>query len=253
VLSASEKFPVSIWELGGYLAENCAEARGEGSDAFVTMTVAKALDQMKQTEMIERKANGIRLTENGRWSLLRKGDGETLPRTMEQQLPAGTLLARNKAKMSALGVDLKGAQLLMEVHKLEWSMKEFLEKAGKFAPTLLLIEMKNGTECGGVAGVPWPKIDEGTADLAKASFIFSLGPNPTRFNLIRCDWALHCCKCAIKFGGGGSNDLYLCGNGAGCGALGRGAYAGPLGPGQLIGGTGLASQQPYERWELWRL
>jgi hypothetical protein len=42
----------------------------------------------------------------------------------------------------------------MEMNGLLWTMDEFRTKAGGFALTLVLIKMKNGTECGGVAGVP---------------------------------------------------------------------------------------------------
>jgi hypothetical protein len=44
---------------------------------------------------------------------------------------------------------------------------------GDFAPTLGLIETKNGAECGGVARVPWPSYhDVVAADPEKSSFIF---------------------------------------------------------------------------------
>jgi hypothetical protein len=68
----------------------------------------------------------------------------------------------------------------MEMSRLNWSMDEDRAKAGDFAPTLLLIKMKNGTECGGVAGVPWPKNCEVAADYSKKSIIFSLGTTPAR-------------------------------------------------------------------------
>jgi hypothetical protein len=97
----------------------------------------------------------------------------------------GTLLKSNESRVRSLGVNLTAPELLMEMEELEWSMEEFWEKAGDFAPTLMLIKMKNGAECGGVAGVPWPK--EGVwygADPAKGSFIFSLGATPARFDLV---------------------------------------------------------------------
>jgi hypothetical protein len=69
--------------------------------------------------------------------------------------PEGSLLESNDAKLTAIGVT--DPRRLMEMGELEWSMDEFLEKAGDFAPTLELTTLKNGTVCGGVAGVPWPK------------------------------------------------------------------------------------------------
>jgi hypothetical protein len=96
----------------------------------------------------------------------------------------GTLLKSSESKLEPLGVNLVAPQLLMEVEELTWSMDEFLEKAGDFAPTLVLIKMKNGTVCGGVAGVPWPKWGN-AADPTKGSFIFSLGATPVRFDLVK--------------------------------------------------------------------
>jgi hypothetical protein len=42
----------------------------------------------------------------------------------------------------------------MERRELQWSLKEFQEKAGNCAPIPVLIKMKDGTECGDIAGVP---------------------------------------------------------------------------------------------------
>jgi hypothetical protein len=90
----------------------------------------------------------------------------------------------------------------MKMEELGWSIKELREKAGDFAPTLVLIKMKNGTECGGVAGVPWPKY-EIAADPAKASFIFTLGATPARFDFLQPEWALYCSGSGFGFGLGG--------------------------------------------------
>jgi hypothetical protein len=167
-------------------------------------------------------------------------------------IPEGTLLNSSEAKLTPLGVNLTAPQLLMEMEKLEWSLAEFLEKAADFAPTLVLIKMKNGTECGGVAGVPWPKKYEEAADPAKGSFIFSLGAIPARFELVDPERAVCCDWTDFGFGSGG-RDLYIRSEGDGCGSERQGDYAGPRGKGQLIGGTAETYKQPYERWELWRL
>jgi hypothetical protein len=98
--------------------------------------------------------------------------------------PEGSLMTFNETKLKRLGVNLSDPRLLMEVGTSEWSMAEFLEKARDFAPTLALIEMENGTQCGGAAGVPWPEIGEVAADPEHCSFIFSLGAAPTRFDLV---------------------------------------------------------------------
>jgi hypothetical protein len=140
----------------------------------------------------------------------------------------------------------------MEVSELKWNMDEFLKKAGDFAPTLVLIKMKNGTECGGVAGVPWPKLDETEADPARGSFIFSLGATPARFDLVRPDCALFCGDGVFDFRFAGG-DVFVWGNGDGCGSCGSREYAGSCEPGQLVGATGGVYKQPYERWDLWRL
>jgi hypothetical protein len=170
----------------------------------------------------------------------------------EGNYPEGTLLKSNEPKLKPLGVNPTAARLLMEMEKLQWSMDEFLEKANDFAPTLVLIKMKNGTECGGVAGVPWPKKHEMRADPAKGSFIFWLGANPARFDLVISERALFAKPWAFGFGGV-SGDLFVLSDGSGCAAYGQGDYAGPREMGQLIGGIAEAYSQAYERWELWRL
>jgi hypothetical protein len=165
----------------------------------------------------------------------------------------GTLLKSSESKVKSLGVNLTAPQLLMEVEELKWSMDEFWQKAVDFAPTVVLIKMKNGTECGGVARVPWPKMHDGkAADPAKGSFIFSLGATPVRFDLVNPEKALFCWSNFFGFGYD-SNDLFVWSNGDGCGSSRRGTYAGPRQKGELIGGTAETYKQPYERWELWRL
>jgi hypothetical protein len=164
----------------------------------------------------------------------------------------GTLWNSSEANLTAVEVNLKAAQLLMEMRELKWSMDEFKEKAGDFAPTLVLIKMRNGTECGGVAGVPWPWPGANAADPAKDSFIFSLGATPARFDLVNPGNALSCVRNHFGFGGDGY-DLCILSDGKGCGSLGWVNYSGPRERGQLVGGTALSSMQPYERWELWGL
>jgi hypothetical protein len=169
---------------------------------------------------------------------------------VDGHIPKGTLLRTDKAKLQPLGVKLDSPQLLMEMEELKWSMDEFRKKAGDFAPTLVLVKMKNGTVCGGVAGVPWPK-SVWAADPAKDSFIFTLGATPARFDLVDPGKALYRCDDFFGFGDGG-NDMYLWG-GDGCASFGQVSYAGPREKGQFIGGTAETWCQPYERWELWHL
>jgi hypothetical protein len=164
----------------------------------------------------------------------------------------GTLLKSSESKVRSLGVNLMTPQLLMEMEELEWSMKEFWAKAGDFAPTLVLIKMKNETVCGGVAGVPWPAEWKYAADPAKGSFIFSLGATPARFDLVNPEMALCCCGAFFGFGRYGG-ELCIWGSGGGCGSVGQGDYAGQREMGQLVGGTAELRLWPYERWELWRL
>jgi hypothetical protein len=166
----------------------------------------------------------------------------------------GTLLNSSESKVRSLGVNLTSPQLLMEMEELEWSMDEFLKKAGDFAPTLMLIKMKNGTVCGGVAGVPWPKKWETAVDPAKGSFIFSLVATPARFDLVNPEKALVCTNLRFGFGDDGY-DLCIVANDDVCGSLGQVSYAGPRQTGQLIARTADDYRyfQPYERWELWRL
>jgi hypothetical protein len=166
----------------------------------------------------------------------------------------------------------------MEKGYLRLKMDEFLQKVGDIAPTLLLVEMEHGTECGGVAGVPWPK---GTGakdpskvslvfslgatspwpapyaaakDPSKVSCIFSLGATPTRFGLVSADdQAIRSWWNAFGFGGrSGGAELAVGSDGWGCIARGQKCYAGPPGVGSLIG-TSPSSYGRYARWELWRL
>jgi hypothetical protein len=164
----------------------------------------------------------------------------------------GTLLKSSESKLRSFGVNLTAPQLLMEMSESLWSMDDFLEKAGDFAPTLVLIRLKNGAECGGVAGVPWPKKGETAADPAEASFIFSLGATPSRLDLVDPEKALFCDPLSFVFGRVGY-DLCVGGDGEGCSSDGEGTYAGPRQSGQIIGATAGVCFQPYERWELWGL
>jgi hypothetical protein len=147
-------------------------------------------------------------------------------------------------------VDLAAPKLLMETEDLEWSMEEFLKKAGDFVPTLVVIKMKNGTVCGGVAGVPWPKIDSGGCG---ERFIHLLARGDSHSLRARqAENALYCTNWEDWFGHI-SGDLVAWSDGRGCGSRDIGDYAGPRETGQLVGGTAEPSQQLYERWELSRL
>jgi hypothetical protein len=126
------------------------------------------------------------------------------------EVAAGTLLARNRAKLRQLCVKLSKPELLVERRELKQEMDEFLQKAGSIAPTLLLVEMQNGTECGGVAGVAWPPEDADAKDPSKVSCIFSLGAAPTRFGLVRPDnWAIRSWSDAFGFGSRAGYDLAI--------------------------------------------
>jgi hypothetical protein len=165
--------------------------------------------------------------------------------------PEGSLLNRNECKLRSLGVTLDAPELLMEVHKLTWDLDEFQRKAGGFAPTLVLIELKNGTERGGVAAVPWPDTGVTAGDPTGGSFIFSLGAIPARFNLVEREAAVRFCRFGFMFGA--REDLFMWNGGRGCGSDGQLDYAGPRERGELIGGNAAMHRQPYVRWELWRL
>jgi hypothetical protein len=120
----------------------------------------------------------------------------------------------------------------MEKRDLKWEMDEFWQKVGSIAPTLLLVEMRDRTGCGGVAGVPWPPLDTDAKDPSKTSCVFSLGATPTRFDLVRADSpAIHSWDCGFAFGSFlGGSELAVYGNGWGCVACGRKGYAGAAGP-----------------------
>jgi hypothetical protein len=168
-------------------------------------------------------------------------------------IPAGSLLARNRADLAELGMTFSKPELLMEKRDLRWTTDEFRQKVGSIAPTLLLVEMKNGTECGGVAGVPWPAKYTAAKDPSKVSCMFSLGATPTRFGLVSPDnQAIFSGSGHFKFGSQGSGDLSVWARGDGCFASGRNCYSGPQGSGSLIGASPSGYGQ-YARLELWQL
>jgi hypothetical protein len=78
VLSTDSLYPVSVWQLHGYLAENCEEARGEASSTFFKTQVPKALDQMVATCMLSAQPEGLRLTKRGRRILLEESNATVL-------------------------------------------------------------------------------------------------------------------------------------------------------------------------------
>jgi hypothetical protein len=151
------------------------------------------------------------------------GEGAPIP----AEIPGGSLLARNQAKLMRLGVEFSKPELLMEKRDLRWEMDEFRQKVGSNAPTLLLVEMKNGTECGGVAGVPWPPEGTDAKDPWRVSCIFSLDATPARYDLVRADnWAICSWRDAFGFGSSSGSDLAVMGNGHGCVAWAQKCYAG---------------------------
>jgi hypothetical protein len=157
-----------------------------------------------------------------------------------------------RAQRRASGQIKSQRKFRIEKRDLTWKMDEFLQKVGNASPTLLLVEMENGTECGGVAGVPWPPEDTEAKDPSKISCIFSLGATPTRFGLVSADnQALRSGLGSFAFGSGARYDLGVYGNGDGCCADGQHCYAGPQGDGTLIG-TSPSDHGSYARWELWR-
>jgi hypothetical protein len=169
-------------------------------------------------------------------------------------IPAGSLLAKNVADLADLGVKFSTPQLWMEKRDLRWTMDEFRQKVGGIAPTLLLVEMPNGTECGGVAGVPWPPAFADAKDPSNISCLFSLGATPARFDLVSAN-NLAICSHPVGFWFGScssGSELGVLSNADGCVAIGGRCYAAPQGYGSLIG-TSPVDRRPYARWELWRL
>jgi hypothetical protein len=266
-LSTDATYPVSEWQLCDYLEQNCPEARGKDSNCFFKEQIPKALDRMEQTQMIERKINGFFLTDNGLYCLIpsaneqnganRDPDGSTIASKQARSsalLVRLSLLEQNELKLKTLRVRLTPsiflsvtpALLLRETADL-WNMDDFRTKVEGIAPTLLLIKLHNGVECGGVADVPW--INSEDAVPSEGSFIFSLGDHPRRFDLIKSEGAVVCGSVFFGFG----EDLRVWSNGWGCSSAGEVCYAGPRNKGQLTGARAGADYREYESWELWRL
>jgi hypothetical protein len=137
---------------------------------------------------------------------------------IEGNYQEGSIWNLNDAKLTAVGAKMIALQLLMPTYEVKWSMDELLEEAGDFAPTPVLIKMKNGTECGGFAAVPWPKWGEVTADPGKGSFIRSLETEQTRFDLVGAEPALFCTH--LQSFGFGCGNLFIVGDEGVCGSQG---------------------------------
>jgi hypothetical protein len=260
VLSTDATYPVSEWQLSEYLWQNCPEAKGKDSNIFFKEQVPKALDRMEQTQMVERKVNGFFLTHNGYYCLIESASAKrdavgqpdasiivparSAPSAMSVHL---SLLQQSEPKLQTLGVRFEAPVLVMRVSDQFWNIDNFRNKANGIAPTLLLIKLKNGVECGGVADVPW--INPGTAVPGEGSFIFSLGDHPRRFDLIKSEKAV--VHGSVFFGFG--EDLRVWSNGWGCSSAGEVCYAGPRNRGQIMEAPAGADFREYEYWELWSL
>jgi hypothetical protein len=188
--------------------ENCADAQGKDSKDFLSVTVQSVVDQMQQTGMVEVKVNWIRLTENGRWSLLRnfQGKAEKVPGTIQEvktekvqgPIKPGALFAANSKAIVSLGLSWGTAELLLAHGAGKWDVSEFRVKVVGKAPTLVLLESDDGL-CGGYAAVPWPAGGY-VSDPWGASFVFSIKPKVERFPLIDEGKAIYGCSISFGFG-----------------------------------------------------
>jgi hypothetical protein len=190
--------------------ENCDDAKGEGANQFLSVTVQGVVDQMQQRGMVEVQANGIRLTENGRWSLLRnfRGEAEKIQGPVKEgksqkvqgRIKPGTLFAANSEAIVSLGLSWETAELLARGAG-KWDFSEFRAKVVGKAPTLVLLESEDGL-CGGYAAVPWAAGVGPVSDPSGASFVFSIKPKVERFALVDKDLAIGGCSDGFAFGDG---------------------------------------------------
>jgi hypothetical protein len=168
-----------------------------------------------------------------------------------------SLLWRAQDVVEGFGIRLKNAELAIFAEG-PFAMDDFWKKVGDAAPTLLLLETTTGIRCGGFAAVPWPDSDDEEDDAkdqtavddAKASFLFSLGAKPRRFNLTDDTEALrtYSDSWAGFFQFGGQYSLCIDADGS-CQAEAAGGYKPD--PWELVGADD--EPVPYRRWELWRL
>jgi hypothetical protein len=228
VLSTIEGFPVSGLELALYLMQNCDEAKDEGANEFLSVTVRNWLDRMRRTGLVLVKVNGFVLTEKGRWVLLRNFQGKTeegqpglagvneeaktpkvgvrgtiggaktpkVPGTIQEvrtekvqgPIQPGTLFAANSEVIASFGLSWGTAELLM-ARDGKWSIAEFKAKVVGKAPTLIFLESK-GKLCSGYAAVAWPTEEDYVIDESGASFVFSIKPKVEQFPLVDKDGAV---------------------------------------------------------------
>jgi hypothetical protein len=187
-----------------------------------------------------------------------------------EKYAAQSLLAGNRDRLKSLGVNVTDPHLLMWDVSGEFTMAEFWWRAGEASPTLVLVEMESGLKSGGVAGVPWPASNTIGHDATKASFVFTLGTKPRRYDLkgTHALWAIdedgdsrfqfgHVYSMAIRPGEvvpAGRNErqgVHTAVHSAGvCAAQQGGPYDIPSGD---VTGASDRKEMPYARWELWRL
>jgi hypothetical protein len=174
---------------------------------------------------------------------------------VDNDFPEGSLMLTSSDKLEGFGIDLTNAKLLMDV-KGRFKMGEFETKVVKAEvnPTLLLLAWKRGFVIGGLAGVPWPKVECRTgqkryfaADPEKKSFIFSLEPTARRFDVVKTDKALLRMTGVMWRSFQFANDLIVYDDGDCAGKT--SAYAGERDDGSFPGFT----PGPFTRFELWAL
>jgi hypothetical protein len=227
-LSTTEGLPVSEIELAFCLLGNSDEAKGEGADEFLSVTVRNWLDRMRQAGLLLVKKEGFVLTEKGRSLLLGNFQGKTeevqpglaganeapktpkvgvpgtiqaaktekVPGTVKEVKPEkvqgpiqpGTLFAANSKAIASFGLSWGTAELLM-ARDGKWSIAEFKAKVIGKAPTLIFLESE-GKLCGGYAAVAWPTEEDYVTDDSGASFVFSIKPKVELFRLVDKDGAI---------------------------------------------------------------
>jgi hypothetical protein len=167
---------------------------------------------------------------------------------LKSQFDRCSILWKDQGVIEGFGISLKDAKMVMFAEG-PFTMKEFWRKVWQAAPTLLLVETTTGFRCGGLAAVPWPREQSAVDDL-KASFLFSLGAKPRRFDLTSDARALWTCATPSdqRFQFGFPYSLRIDADGK-CMAQAAGGYRPD--PVQLLGAKNEAVA--YRRWELWRL
>jgi hypothetical protein len=161
----------------------------------------------------------------------------------------GSLMDLNFEALEVVGLKPAASAKLLFSAAGEFSIEDFWNATEGVAPTLVLLETDAGMVAGGVAAVPWP-IEDDAEDPTMTSFIFSLGANPVRYDLIQPGGAIG--ADGVGFGFGRHYELDAMADGTCTAREGRSGSDYGLTNGACLFGAS-CTKVPMARIEVWML